>query len=502
MSLVKRRLMNPLRHKIRNDSSYLFLGLLGILLAFAIAYLVVAGLWPIALVLIFALPGFILIHRYPFVAVIIWLMLDPFLVATDGGLFRNVYWVIHRALPLVTLGIVVLSYSLKVKRRNLPRLGLVELSMVGYIGATVLSVFYQSDQVQFTTFFLYDHIVVPISLYFIVRLTNPSEQVLRRILPVLLFIILSQSIIGLLSWTVPQVLPLSWLGRVGTRTTGSLDSYSVFSATMIFCALLVLQSVLNHTYTKIVRLGLYASFFLALFMVFFTFSRGSWLGALLVLSGVTFLYPKFISRFGFVVLVVIVLVIGSGLLSPYIQYAQNRTYSDSSEESALARLPVVLGSIRMFESKPLFGWGYENFDKYDYQFQERVGELVSPEKDHASHNLYLTILAEQGLVGFLLYLTPVFILLMKTIKALPKMPSQGYWSKKLLIFFWLVVVFHITVNNFSNMRVVFGLGMWWITLGFIASMVDDATRLTQPIVENPNGYIQRLLENNSSLIVE
>jgi hypothetical protein len=30
---------------------------------------------------------------------------------------------------------------------------------------------------------------------------------------------------------------------------------------------------------------------------------------------------------------------------------------------------------------------------------------------------------------------------------------------------------HIVVNNFSNMRVVYGLGLWWVILGLIASLV-------------------------------
>ena len=41
-----------------------------------------------------------------------------------------------------------------------------------------------------------------------------------------------------------------------------------------------------------------------------------------------------------------------------------------------------------------------------------------------------------------------------------------------MIIFWLLLIFHFIVNNFSNMRVVYGLGLWWITLGFIGVMVS------------------------------
>jgi len=37
--------------------------------------------------------------------------------------------------------------------------------------------------------------------------------------------------------------------------------------------------------------------------------------------------------------------------------------------------------------------------------------------------------------------------------------------------FWLIMLAFVVVNNFGNMFVVFGLGIWWLTLGLIANMV-------------------------------
>ncbi len=477
---------------------YVSLGISAIFMGTAVAYLIVNGQWQIALGLLFVIPGFILIHRYPFAALLIWLLLNPFLVATDGGILRRVYWIVHRMLPPATVVIIVLSHMLKIHKRKFPRLGFPELMMVGYIGVTMLSVLYNSDQIQATIYFLYDHIVIPMCLYLIIRLTKPNERDMKRLMPVLLFILLSQSFIGLMSWIAPQVLPAVWIDRAGgaTRTTGSLDSYSVFSSTMIFCGLLLLQSGLNYNRSKIIGWGLVASFFLAIFMVFFSFSRGSWLGAIFVLGGLIFLYPRFVLRLGFITVLFTVIVIRTGLLDSYITLAQNRLSSETADESALSRLPVMLGALRMFESKPVFGWGYEDFDQYDYHFQERVGDLVSPDKDHASHNVYLTVLAEQGMVGFLFYLLPVFWWLAMTVKALPKMPSKGFWSRKLLVMFWLVLVFIFVVNNFSNMRVVFGLGLWWITLGFIGTMVESYLT-PEPTKNNAKFVLPGLIENSN-----
>jgi O-antigen ligase len=255
---------------------------------------------------------------------------------------------------------------------------------------------------------------------------------------------------------------------------------------MVFSGLVILQSALSHAHTKLIRFGLFVVYALSVYMVFFSFSRGSWLGLVFVLSGLFLIYPKFTFRFGAITSFVILIVLGSGLLDPHIDFAQQRFYSDNSEETALSRLPVIYGSIRMFQAKPIFGWGYENFDRFDYQFQGRVGELVTPEKDHASHNVYLTILAEQGILGISFYLLPVLWWLVATIKVFPKMPQDGFWSRKLLLFFWLVAIFNIVVNNFSNMRIEFGLGLWWVNLSFIATMIES---YRSPVKNSKSVYV-------------
>jgi hypothetical protein len=118
----------------------------------AIAYLVVNDQWQLAVGLVFALPLFVLIHRYPFVGLLIWLGLAPFVVATDGGATRKIFWVIHRALPPLTVAIIYLSSWLHLYKRKLPRLGWPELFMLGYVIATELSIIYLNDSVQATTF--------------------------------------------------------------------------------------------------------------------------------------------------------------------------------------------------------------------------------------------------------------------------------------------------------------------------------------------------------------
>jgi len=182
-------------------------------------------------------------------------------------------------------------------------------------------------------------------------------------------------------------------------------------------------------------------------------------------------YPRFVTKLAAAAIVVVVALLASGAIQTQVQLAQARFLSEGSERSALSRLPVMAASVRMLQRKPLTGWGFDSFDEYDRQFQGSVGGLMVPEKDHSSHSLYLTILAEQGVPGFLLYMGPFAYWLVRSRRVRMTMPVDGVISRKLLLALWLMLVAHIVVNNYANMRIEWGLGLWWATLGLLASFV-------------------------------
>jgi O-antigen ligase len=439
------------------------------------AYLLVNQNWYLAAALILALPGLILLHNYPLLGLGIWLLLMPFLTAIDSTTFRRAYWVIHRALPLVIVAVIVVRSSMGISQRRLQKPGWIELTMVGYVGLSLASIAFLSEDPLATFYTFYDRVIIPMFLYLIVRLLAPSEKEFRKLLPVVLFICVSQAAFGIIYTFAPGLLPKVWHLETGARATGSLRSPSVYGVTLLFSSALVLHGAMNLKIRNAIKLLYIAGFLLAIPAVFFIFSRASWLAGVVVFAGLFFLYPKFLTKLAVIVFPAVLLLAGA-LLVTQLDYASSRLNSD---QTALSRLPVYLASIRMFETKPVFGWGYGNFDRFDRQFQGRVGDLYAPEKDHASHNLYLSILAEQGLVGISLYLAPVIGLLILSIKKWRHLTSQGFWSRKLLAVLWLAIASHIVVNNFSNMIRVFGLGLWWITLAFIATLLLYSSHPTE-----------------------
>lgn len=438
------------------------------------ALLLARGQWLILLVLLVAAPGFLIIQRYPLAVMALWFVVVPFLTdVEDGGRVKLVYWAVHRTLPLAALIVLLVSHSTGTGYRRLGRLGWAEVAMLLYVVFSVVSILYTSFGVSEDIRHLYDRVVVPMILYVMVRLIRPSSEAMKKMSYILLFILLSQALIGLLSWVAPGVVPERFLTRLGQRTVGSLDHANVYGIVALAAGALFLH--ISRQVDDWRRKAGIPVFLLSIAMAILTFSRASWLAALVMVVGMAFVYPRLASKVAVVsacALAVFLLAGGGRVIGGYLE---ERFYSAESEESALSRLPVVFASLRMIESKPLAGWGYGNFDRYDYQFQSRVGELFVPEKDHASHNLFLTLGAEQGLLGFVTYIGAAVYWLFRTPRAMARLKPDGMFSRRLLFILWLIIAGHVIVTNFSNMMVSFGLAVWWLSLAMIGNLVSQST---------------------------
>ena len=424
--------------------------------------------WHFLIAAIFLVPAAMLLSRYPFVAILIWLLVFPFFVETPTSAERYIYWMLHRALIPATLGFVILTQRLGARRKEQPlRPGPAELAMVTFLILVLLNIFLFSPDTQLNIFHLYDHIFVPFCMYWLVRLTALREEDLKRLLWVALFTAVVQAIIGLLAWFSPETLPTQWLGRQGSRTTGTFGNPAVYSSTLIFLCLFLFQRAM-HTASGKFRIVLLSVFTLGFFAVFFTFSRGSWLAGAVVLLGLMLLYPKVTLRLTLTV-AAIAFILGSTLLAREVSWATRRLNAGNTAEG---RIVLFYTGLRMIEEKPLFGWGYGNYDSYDNQFKTAVGDIIV-RSDNTSHNTYLTIMAEMGLIAFLLYIFPLAYWLVHSVNAWRWLPQRGFWSKRLLIIFWLVIVAHVVVSNFMDMIRFheFGTTIWWMTLALIASMV-------------------------------
>lgn len=457
----------PLAGRVRRA----ILALLGACAVGALAALAAAsGFGVVVLGLLVGVPGLVLLHRQPMAGIAVWLALAPLVVNTDRMSVRMVFWVVHRLLPLALLAVLWLRPLVVERARPLGRLRWIDAVVLAYPVVTLVSIGYTATDTFTTIMTLYDRVVAPVALYLAVRWWRPTrDEVASWVTPAVIGMLVVQLAIGLLSWVAPGALPGPWTSLAGARTTGSVRSVSVYGVTLVLGALWVLDLAVTEP-RRSRRVACSALFTATALMLFLTFSRGTWLAATVALGGALVLHRRIMGRLVVALALAGAVLLGSGVLATQLDFAAERIGSEEAEESALSRLPVALASLRMFEERPLVGFGYENFNEYDRAYQGPVGGFY-PDKDHSSHNLYLTLLAEQGLVGFLLYVGAAAAWLHRSLRVRRQGRLDPPPSHRTALL-WLALAAHVVVNNFSNMQVSFGLGLWWLTLALIAVSVD------------------------------
>jgi len=456
--------------------------LLGIAMAVGLAVMIVNQAWIVLLPVLMIIPAAVLLLSFPFSAIFLYILLLPFFIQDIGFGSRYVYWALHRALVPVTLLLVILLGIGGIRRIKPVRMMGIDWFILAFLIYSIVNIAFTSPDVTGTLIRYYDRFIIPICLYFLIRHLAPSEAELGWLIPVSIATIWFQSAIGVTSWFAPQLLPSGWLSRIGERTVGSLANPGVLTTTLIFCSLILIQSI-QRTKTGLLRLVSHVSIGLAFFIVFMSFSRGSWLGGAVVWLGLIFLYPRTMSRltiFGFLVATIAFTV----FLGNFSAFAAERVGETAPVEG---RIIGGAATVRMIVQKPIFGWGYDNHERFDEQF--RTGVLgLADQAAHTSHHTYLLMTAEVGLVGLFLYLLPALWLLGATYQGWGQVKSGGLLGREMLVMLWLLLADHFIVGNFTDLirSNFFSTSMWWLVLGWIANIIQTAkgneTRLAEPTV--------------------
>lgn len=123
--------------------------------------------------------------------------------------------------------------------------------------------------------------------------------------------------------------------------------------------------------------------------LFFSYSRGAYLAALVLLT-----FYGLVKRRSLLVLLTVLVIFWQTLLPVTVVERIQMTESGGQIESSAAhRLYLWEHAVDIFQSNPFFGVGFGGFG---YTVPE--GELTD------THNFYVKMLAEQGVIGFLLFL--------------------------------------------------------------------------------------------------
>lgn len=234
----------------------------------------------------------------------------------------------------------------------------------------------------------------------------------------------------------------------GALGYAGVNGFAAFEA-MFASFLLGLYACQKKLIAKLGIMGLFAT---CVYCLLYSFSRGGYIG---LLAG--FVTVGFLKARHFLVLVLLILVGWQFLLPVSVQERISMTTAGESgqkfDSSSEERLQLWQDAMGMLQQNPITGTGFDT-----YQFMGRVG----PYKD--THNYYVKVLAETGIVGFVLY-TMLLVKLVNIGITLFRRSTDPFWSSISLGF--VAVVMSAIVLNFFGDRWTYQQvdGYLWVLLG-------------------------------------
>ena len=197
---------------------------------------------------------------------------------------------------------------------------------------------------------------------------------------------------------------------------------------------IILMSVFYFTKNSKIKIFYFFLILINLFCIAFLYSRGAYAGLCI---GLLILFALKDQKM--LVPLVLMLVLWQSVLPEKVVERIKQTKSESGglDISSQRRINVWSQAIDLFKSNPVTGIGYGSFRKLGYDLGD-------------THNIYVKILCEQGLVGFTIFLVLLFSF-MKEGFTLYQKGEDDHFSKGLGLGFF-ICIFVLMVNNFFGDR--------------------------------------------------
>ena len=220
-------------------------------------------------------------------------------------------------------------------------------------------------------------------------------------------------------------------GTEGYRIMGTYSDPNFFAQVIV----VIIPLALNRLrYEKKTILKVLAGWSLAVsfLTVVFTFSRGGFLALCAVLGLLVLLRkpPLIAVLSGILILVLLIPFLPSSYferIQTILEYLPFYGADVRTEVSLRGRMSEYEVALRMFMDHPILGIGFDNYANNYLNYSVRLG-LDPRNTERSAHSLYLEVLAEQGILGFAMFvfvLYAVFSSLTKANQILKKLGLEG-----------------------------------------------------------------------------
>ena len=204
------------------------------------------------------------------------------------------------------------------------------------------------------------------------------------------------------------------------RIGGSIGDPNIYAQVMLFIIPIAFERMLKekNLFLKLVAIWSFLATFLT---VIFTYSRGAFIA--LAMMGLFFvLYKKIPIKylvFGVLIVALFVPFLPSNYVDRILTIPQSLPFFGNSVENEVSysgRWSEMVSAVLMFADHPLIGVGVNNYKYHYLDYARRIGtDLRGTERN--PHILYLQILAEQGIIGFISFGFIIYMMFRELLQA-------------------------------------------------------------------------------------
>lgn len=433
--------------------------------------LAVGGLALAAMVLVGAVDA-----TYPALA---WLAVAPFVQAIEPG---SPLLALTMAFHRVLLPVVGLSTLLGQSVRRQLRLLVSEKLMLAFLAYAFVSL-YMSWRGSFGTLdgaeavrtFLFAYVVPFGALLIGVRLRASSHRKVLGMLALTCGAAISlggvlQSATGLAIFPGAGVWQDVWHPRaVGSLANPAVSAYVAHVGT--FAAI-----YLAFRYARWRVVGIVAALAGAAFTIL-TYTRSAWVAFAVGIVAIAWLYSK--ARPWVVVGIALAAIAFSLNVGGFVDSAFLEERA-SNQENVHGRFAFGSTGVRMFEDEPIVGQGFGTYDVRARDFAAGFGQVgAGVAVADTSHNSFLTILAELGAVGFLLYAAAIFAALKTIVSGLR---GGGVDRLKVVALVAGLLSYFVSANLIDMRFFSFAVSLFWFNLGLAVASARRSDRAAGPVV--------------------
>jgi O-antigen ligase len=349
---------------------------------------------------------------------------------------------------------------------------------------------------------LMNFITYPFAAYFFVRAFLYRREFLVSLLKLICFLGIYLAFTGVFEHYKP-LHSLVWPGYIMDPSLGShfersrgpfMESVAMGRVlTIVFGCWLVLRLEVGPFLRKLAIF----SILIAMASVYFTNTRGPWVGFALVCV-VFLIFRTPVRRTVCWLTVCVAIVAASGLTHKFSIGANNLFLERQS--TVTDRMVTWLVSGRMIEANPLFGIGFGRFN-VEWRNYYKEFEGFNFTSFDGSHNTFLTMAAETGLPMFGIYLVMIFFMWRRCLQTYRQLDPALTFERTFVVMVMGVLLLYVFTGWFSDLRWnALQNTLMFLFLGVVAAVkrdICDRESLEQTDRNEPAAYCEKYLEESA-----